>query len=134
MPTRYADKPLHLPRWPPTCPRATMQTKHSKSSNRTVRFAAQLNSQRSLWLLLCSTQAHRYFTPRHNHQSSMQSVKNCLLAVTAALTLGVSSVNAHGQLTLPAPTFSGYGGGVAATIDVKLLPVPTGMTYSAGPD
>uniref|UniRef100_K3WQM3 Uncharacterized protein n=1 Tax=Globisporangium ultimum (strain ATCC 200006 / CBS 805.95 / DAOM BR144) TaxID=431595 RepID=K3WQM3_GLOUD len=63
----------------------------------------------------------------------MFSSRNCVLASVAALAL-TTSVNAHGQLTLPAPTFNGYGGGVASTIDVALLPVPSGMTYSAGPD
>ncbi|TYZ61281.1 hypothetical protein PybrP1_010306 [[Pythium] brassicae (nom. inval.)] len=58
-----------------------------------------------------------------------------ITAVAAvALALAGSSVNAHGTLTRPAPTFNGYGGGVASTIDVSKLPVPSGMTYHAAPD
>lgn len=64
----------------------------------------------------------------------MLSPKTTAVLAASALALVGCSVDAHGTLTLPAPTFPGYGGGVAATIDVAVLPVPAGMTYSAGPD
>ncbi|GAB9477843.1 hypothetical protein Gpo141_00015007, partial [Globisporangium polare] len=64
----------------------------------------------------------------------MFSTKNCVLASIAAAALTASSVNAHGNLLLPAPTFSGYGGGFAAVIPSSVLTEPSGMHFNWGPD
>ncbi|KAF1314197.1 hypothetical protein FI667_g16870, partial [Globisporangium splendens] len=64
---------------------------------------------------------------------AMFTAKTCAFAVVAALAT-LTSVSAHGQLTDPAPTFKGYGGGFPSTIDISVMPAPAGMGYSAGPD
>uniref|UniRef100_K3WQL5 Uncharacterized protein n=1 Tax=Globisporangium ultimum (strain ATCC 200006 / CBS 805.95 / DAOM BR144) TaxID=431595 RepID=K3WQL5_GLOUD len=63
----------------------------------------------------------------------MFTTKTCAFAAVAAIAT-LTSVSAHGQLTEPAPTFKGYGGGFPATIDISVMPAPAGMGYSAGPD
>lgn len=64
----------------------------------------------------------------------MFSSKTCALASLATLALSVSTVNAHGNLALPAPTFDGYGGGFSAIIESSVLTEPPGMHFNWGPD
>lgn len=56
-------------------------------------------------------------------------VRTAVIASGLALLMGSASVEAHGELMLPRPTYPKWGGSVTATISPTILPFPWAQNY-----